>query len=155
MIVARLEDIPEPSRSNITVLECNRQDATPFVSGPPLSERRVAVVSSAALFPRDGIPFAPGSAEFRELPSWLPTSEILMSHVSINFDRTGWQRDINVVYPIERLRELASERVIGSVADVHFAVMGSTDPKLMQETADSIAARMKRDRIDAVLFSPV
>lgn len=97
----------------------------------------------------------PGSAEFRELPSWLKPDDILMSHVSINFDRTGWQRDINVVFPIDRLRELAAEGVIGSVADAHFSVMGSTDPELMEEAADSISARMMRDRIDAVLLSPV
>lgn len=153
--MARLEDIPQPTRDNVVALECTSLDARPFVSGPPLTERRVAILSSAALFPRGRAPFAPGSAEFRELAEALPTGDILMSHVSINFDRAGWQRDINVVYPIDRLRELANTGVIGSVADTHFSVMGSTDPKLMEETADSLSARMKRDRIDAVLFSPV
>jgi D-proline reductase (dithiol) PrdB len=153
--VARLEDIHQPTRDNIVALECTSLDARPFVVGGPLSERRVSILSTAALFPPSAAPFAPGSAEFRELPESLPNSDILMSHVSINFDRTGWQRDINVVYPIDRLRELAQAGAIGSVADVHFSVMGSTDPKLMVETADSISARMKRDRIDAVLLSPV
>ena len=153
--MARLEDIPQPTRDNVAALECSRVESDPFVAGPPLSQRKVAIVSSAALYPRGGKPFAPGSAEFSELPASLPLGDILMSHVSINYDRTGWQRDINVVYPIERLRELAEAGVIGSLADTNYSVMGSTDPKLMEETADSIAARMKRERIDAVLFSPV
>ena len=153
--MARLEDIPQPTRDNVMALECVTLDARPFVVGPPLAERRVAILSSAALFPRSDLPFMPGSAEFRELPVSLPAGDILMSHVSVNFDRTGWQRDINLVYPIDRLRELAAEGVIGSVGDMHFSVLGSTDPKLMEETADSISARMKRDRIDAVLLSPV
>lgn len=153
--MARLDDIPQPTRDNIIALECTSPDARPFVHGPPLAQRRVSILSSAALFPRAEAPFMPGSAEHRELPASLPTSDILMSHVSINYDRTGWQRDINVVYPIDRLRELAAEGVIGSVADVRFSVMGSTDPKLMRETADSVVARMQRDRIDAVLLSPV
>jgi D-proline reductase (dithiol) PrdB len=153
--LARIEDIPQPTRDNVVALECTSLEARPFVSGPPLSQRRVSIVSSAALFARGDAPFQPGSAEFRELPASLAADEILMSHVSINYDRTGWQRDINTIFPIDRLRELAAEGVIGSVADVNFSVMGSTDPKLMEETADSISARMKRDRIDAVLFSPV
>ena len=153
--MARLEDIPQPTRDNMPVLECTRLDAQPFVSGPPLSRRRVSILSTAALFPRSEPPFRPGSADFRVLPSSLDAGEILMSHVSINYDRTGWQRDINVVFPIDRLHELASEGIIGSVAAEHFSVMGSTDPNIMDESADSIAARMKRDRIDAVLLSPV
>jgi D-proline reductase (dithiol) PrdB len=153
--MARIEDVHQPTRDNVVALECTSLDARPFVSGPILSERRVAIVSSAALFPREGRPFAPGSAEFCELPSSQPAGDILMSHVSINFDRAGWQRDINVVYPIDRLRELADEGVIGSIGTKHFSVMGSTDPKLMTETAGSLSARLKRDGIDAVLFTPV
>jgi D-proline reductase (dithiol) PrdB len=64
-----------------------------------------------------------------------------MSHVSINHDRNGYRRDLNVIYPIDRLRELAEEGVIGSVADTHFSVMGSTDPAAMVASADGIAAR--------------
>jgi D-proline reductase (dithiol) PrdB len=113
------------------------------------------MVSSAALHRRGEPAFSAGSPEFRTLPAALPPSELLMSHISINFDRTGFVRDINVAYPIDRLHELADEGVIGGVADTHFSVMGSTDPKLMEETADSLAARMRRDAIDAVLLCPV
>ena len=153
--MARIEDIAQATREAVLALECTSSPNRPFVAGPPLSERRVSIVSSAALFQRGEAPFMPGSAEYRELPAQLAASDILMSHVSINYDRTGWQRDINTVYPVDRLRELAAEGVIGSAAASHFSVMGSTDPKVMAETADSISARMKKDRIDAVLFSPV
>lgn len=153
--MARIDDIPLPTRDGVIALECPIVDARPFVAGPPLSQRRVALVSSAALFPRGGAPFMPGSAEFRELPASLPADQILLSHVSINFDRTGWQRDINVVYPIDRLRQLAAAGAIGAIAATHYSVLGSTDPKLMAETADSVAARMKREGVDAVMLCPV
>lgn len=78
-----------------------------------------------------------------------------MSHISINFDRTGFQRDINTAYPIDRLRELAAEGVIGGVAATHYAVMGSTDPRTMAATADQIAGQLRQERIDAVLLTPV
>jgi len=40
-----------------------------------------------------------------------------MSYISVNFDRTGYQQDLDVVFPIERLGKMAAEKVIGSVAD--------------------------------------
>ena len=52
-------------------------------------------------------PFAFGSGEFRAVPSRRDTKDILISHVPINFDRAGFQRDINVVFPIDRLYDLA------------------------------------------------
>ncbi len=153
--MARTEDIPEPTQTAVLGLAIPSPDTHPWVAGPPLAKRRVAIVTSAALHHRDEAPFLPGSAEFRELPAAMPAADIRMSHVSINYDRSGFQRDINVAYPIDRLRELADDGTIGSVADSHFAVMGSTDPATMEETVSALVARFERDRIDAVLFSPV
>ena len=153
--MARLEDIPEPTRTAVDSIPCPAFETTPFVTGPELAGRRVAIVSSAALIRRGDKPFDFGSGEYRLVHGAWDTSDILMSHVSVNYDRQGWQRDINTIYPIDRLRELAQESVIGGVADTHFTVMGSTDPKLMEEAADSIVARMQRDRIGAILACPV
>jgi D-proline reductase (dithiol) PrdB len=153
--MARLEDIPEPTRTAVANLPCPAFDTTPFVSGPPLSERRVAIVSSAALIRRGDKPFAFGSGEYRAVPSAWSNNEILISHVSINFDRAGFQRDVNVVYPIDRLRELAAGGVIGGVADTHYAVMGSTDPAAMVDSADGIAAALLAEGCNAVVLAPV
>jgi D-proline reductase (dithiol) PrdB len=153
--LARLEDIPQPTRELIVALECSSLATRPFVAGPPLPKRRVAIISSAALFARSSTPFMRGATDFRELPASLPSGDILMSHVSISHDRTGWQRDINVVYPIDRLKELAAEGTIGSVATANYSVLGSTDPALMDETADAISTCLLRDGVDAVLLCPV
>jgi D-proline reductase (dithiol) PrdB len=153
--MARLENIPEPTRTVGANLLCPSFDTHPFVSGPALSKRRVAIVSSAALIHRGDKPFPFGSGEYRAVPGTWSNDEILMSHVSINFDRAGFQRDINVVYPIDRLRELAADGVIGSVASTHYAVMGSTDPAAMVESADGIAAALLADQCDAVILAPV
>lgn len=153
--MARFEDIPKPTQDGIAGADLPTIEGEPFVEGPPLSERRIAILTSAALFPRSGEPLLHNSGDYLELPSSLPHSDILMSHVSINFDRSGWQRDINVIYPIDRMRELAEEGIIGSVADVNFTVMGATDPTKMLESVESIAARVKRDQIDSVLLCPV
>ena len=153
--MARLEDIPEPTRSVVRDIACPSFDTTPFVSGPPLSARKVAIVSSAALIRRGDKPFAIGSSEFRAVPSSWPSNEILLSHVSINFDRAGFQRDANVVYPIDRLRELAVEGVIGGVTETHYTVMGSTDPAAMVAAADGMAAALLAEGCNAVVLAPV
>lgn len=153
--MARLEDIPQPTRDAVVAAPCPAFDSQPFNGGPALAQRRVAIVSSAALIRRGEKPFHFGSAECRFLPASIPASELLTSHVSINFDRAGFQRDLNVVYPIDRLRELAAEGVIGGVAETHFTVMGSTDPVGMVATADQIAGQLRQERIDSVLLSPV
>jgi D-proline reductase (dithiol) PrdB len=78
-----------------------------------------------------------------------------MSHISTNFDRTGFQQDWNVVFPLDRLRELAGEKVIGSVAAYHYSFMGATDPARLEVAARSLARIMKNDGVDAVLLVPV
>ena len=155
MFMARIEDIPQPTRDAVLSVPCPSYTTTPFVQGKPLAERRVAIVSSAALIRRGETPFPFGSGECRFLPASIDPADLLVSHVSINFDRAGFQRDINVVYPIDRLRELAAQGIIGGVADTHYTVMGSTDPAHMTEAAAQIAGQLLQERIDSVLLSPV
>lgn len=153
--MARTDDIPQPTRDVVLNLPCPVFDTTPFVPGPPLAQRRIAILSSAALIKRGDAPFPFGSGECRFISADTPSGDLLISHVSINFDRTGWQRDINVVYPIDRLRELAADGTIGGVADTHYTVMGSSDPAAMDEAVSQIAGQLKQERIDSVLLTPV
>lgn len=153
--MARLEDIPQPTRDNVANLACPAFDSHPFVGGPPLSRRRVAILSSAALIRRGDQPFTVGTGEARPIPASIPAEEQLISHVSINFDRSGFQRDRNIAFPIDRLRELAADGIIGSVAGTHYTVMGSTDPAEMAESVAQIAGLLRQDQVDAVLLTPV
>lgn len=153
--MARLDDIPQPTRDAVAALAIAEPDTAPWVTPRPLPECRIAMVTSAALHHRNDKPFPAGTAEFRELATSLAPADLLMTHISINFDRVGFQRDINVAYPIDRLKELAGEGRIGSVAPTHYSVMGSTDPATMATTADGIAARLRQEGVDAVILCPV
>jgi D-proline reductase (dithiol) PrdB len=151
--MARIEDIPQPARDTILALNCPAFPDTPWVEPTPLHESRIAILTTGAFHEKSEMPFSTGTAEFRALPTSLTNPAI--SHISINFDRSGMQRDINVAYPIDRLKELADEGKIGSVADTHYSVMGSTDPMIMTETADAISAHLKQNAVDALLLCPV
>ena len=78
-----------------------------------------------------------------------------MSHISVNFDRTGYQQDLNMVFPIERLNEMTAEKVIGSVADYNYLFMGATDPAEMAPLVRKIAGFLKEDHVNAVLLAPI
>ncbi len=78
-----------------------------------------------------------------------------MSHISINYDRTGFMQDLNVVLPLERLAEMAECGKIGSLAARHYSFMGATDPAEMENEAAQVAGMLKADQVDAVLLVPV
>lgn len=153
--MARLDDIAEPLRSHLLNLPCQGFDTQPWVEGPPLARRRVALVSTAGLQRRGDRPFAVGDGDYRVIPGDIPAGELVLSHVSTNFDRTGLQQDWNVVFPIDRLAELAAAGEIGSVADYHYSFMGASDPAAMAPAAQRLAGLLKADRVDAVLLLPV
>ena len=60
-----------------------------------------------------------------------------------------------MVFPLDRLRELADEGAIGSVAQTHYSFMGATDPMQMEPHARELAGRLKQDAVDAVILPPV
>jgi D-proline reductase (dithiol) PrdB len=78
-----------------------------------------------------------------------------MSHISTNFDRTGFLADHNVVFPIDRLKELARAGIVGEVASMHYAFMGASTPTAIERPARQLAGLLKKDQVDAVLLVPV
>ena len=151
----RLERLPAAMASRLAELECPEFATSPWVSGKPLSQRRVAIVSSAGLVVRGDRVFRGRDADYREIPATVHPTDLLCSHISINFDRTGFQEDWNVVFPLDRLKEMAAQRSIGSVAARHYSFMGATDPVHMVDGAAEVAAKLKADKVDAVLLTSV
>ena len=154
--MARLENMPEPQRSHIANTKLPVFDTDPWVDGPLLNMRRIAIVSTAGLHRRDDRPFTfePGD-NYRIIPGDTAANELIMSHVSTNFDRSGFQQDLNIVLPLDRLHELCETGHIGSVARFHYSFMGAMDPKDLEQSARKLAGLLKEDRVDGVLFVPV
>ena len=122
----------------------------------PLSEARVAIVTSAALHRPDQDRFSPVDASFRALDR--ADRNLVLGHWSPNFDHSGFQLDLNVVYPIDRLEELAGDGVIGDVAPRHFAFAGNqpeTVSEVRLDTGPACAAELLADAVDVVVLTPV
>lgn len=153
--MVRLSDMPEWERDYLLQLECPTFPKMAWVGGPPLDKRRIAIISTAGLQRRGDRPFMEGTADFRLIPGDLDGNDLVMSHISVNFDRTGFQEDHNVVFPIDRLKELAAKGEIGAVASYHYSFMGATDPRDMEKTVRHLAGLLKSDAVDTVLLVPV
>ena len=148
--MVRLNDLPPAQARRYPELECPSFETTPWVNGPPLSERRIA-----GLVVRGEKPFRGHDAEYRVIPSTTRPNQLLLSHISINLDRTGFEEDWNVVFPLDRLNELAADGTIGSVAATHYSFMGAADPNLMEGYAREVALLLKGASVDGVLLSSV
>jgi D-proline reductase (dithiol) PrdB len=132
-------------------------DGTPWTRPKPLPECRVAIVTTAGLRADGGHRWAQGDQGFVVLPG--DRRDLTLAHTSQNFDRTAVLEDLNVVYPIDRLAELADRGTIGSVASRHLAFMGAQrDHNLTTLRTDSgpaAADLLAADDVAVVLLTPV
>ena len=154
--MVRLSDLPKIERDHFLSKACPPFDTSPWAGGPPLAERRVAIITTAGLHQPGQEGFNFRDAAYRVIPGDTDGRDLIMSHSSVNFDRTGFQQDINVVFPIDRLRELEAAGVIGSLADYHYAFMGAyLEAGKYKDSAKEVAGLLKEDQVNAVLFCPV
>ena len=147
--------LPDIMQKNLKDLDCPVFDAKPWVNERPLSERRVALVSSAGIHRRSDKHFVGSDSSYRSIPGGVNPVDIVMSHVSVNFDRSAFQQDLNSILPIQHLEDLADKGVIGSVSPTHYSFMGATDPRNMADEAGQLAAIMGSDNVDTVVLLPV
>jgi D-proline reductase (dithiol) PrdB len=127
----------------------------------PLSQSKLALVSSAGFVLPDQPHFDEsikgGDPSFREIPSGVDVKTLVETHRSESFDHAGLQRDPNIGFPIERVRELAVSGRIGSVNHRHLSCMGSiTAPgRLIRDTAPPAVRLLVQDGVDVALLVPV
>lgn len=143
-------DVPEM----LLNLPCAEFPPTPKVKGGPLSARRIAIISTAGLMHRHDRPFSVGATDYRILDS-ESDEDILISHISTNFDRSGFVQDYNIAFPLDRLRTLAENGEIGSVARYHYSFMGATEPEKLQTVAGQLARVLHSDQVDGLLLVPI
>jgi D-proline reductase (dithiol) PrdB len=138
-----------------------QDDVVPWVPvKKPLSTSTVALVTTAGVHHRTQPPYdmhdPDGDPSFRELDFGLPLDSLMITHDY--YDHADADRDLNVVLPVVRLRELAAAGEIGAVARLGYGFMGHiTGPHLetlKRRTAPEVAARLKKARVDAVLLAP-
>lgn len=147
VIRARVADVPVPDF-----------DLPPITVAPPLPEAKVAIVTTAGLRPAGDIKlWQPTDSSFTVLPG--SARDLQLSHFSPNFDRTGFSADINVVYPADRLEEMADRGEIAAVAERNVSFMGAqtdaTFSTILLDTGPAAAKVLLEQEVDVVLLTPV
>ncbi|HEX8459622.1 MAG TPA: glycine/sarcosine/betaine reductase selenoprotein B family protein [Pyrinomonadaceae bacterium] len=129
---------------------------TPFER--ELARSNIALVTAAGVHLRDQEPFniadELGDLGFRIIPPEAAAAQLMVTHH--HYDHTDADADINVVFPLDVLRELETDKVIGGLARKHVGYMGYTmQLKAMYEgTAPEIANEIDRgSRADAVILT--
>ncbi|MDH5511081.1 MAG: glycine/betaine/sarcosine/D-proline family reductase selenoprotein B [Nitrospinota bacterium] len=136
-------------------------DQTPWAPfDKPLAEARIALLTTGGIHLRSDTPFdmtdSTGDPVMRVVPSATPVTEMMITHDY--YDHTDADSDINIVFPVERLREMVAEGVIGGVTERFFSFMGHIDqnhfPRFLEDQLPKVAAMLKEDGADAVLITP-
>ena len=132
-------------------------DRPAWTTPPPLNEARVASVTTAELR-TDGVTmWENGDESFTVIPHG--EKRLTLSHRSQNFDRAGFNSDVNVVLPMDRLDELVEHNIIGSAAPHHLSFMGAqrdhTLATVRLDTGPAAAQLLRDDAVDVVLLTPV
>jgi D-proline reductase (dithiol) PrdB len=136
-------------------IECPTFEETAFTRCKPLAECTVAIVTTASLHHADQPDFAGNDTSFRVLEG--SRRDLVLGHWSPNFDASGYTLDTNVVFPIDRLRELAASGRIGRVADRHLSFAGNQFElsTIRLDSGPAGAAMLRDDGVDVVIFTPV
>jgi D-proline reductase (dithiol) PrdB len=119
-----------------------------------LSESTFAIVTTAGVHLREQEPFSlDGDNSWREIPGDVDSSLLMVTHE--HYDHRHADQDINCVFPIDRLRELAADGVIKGVSNLHLGFMGYT--QLLKDFYERVAPEMARliehSQADAVLLT--
>jgi len=124
----------------------------------PVSASRVTFVSSAGVQLQGTLPFdvvhPVGDYSFRRVPSTAKPADLEIHQ--LKYPTADAHRDLNVIFPLERLQELAADGVIGELTPNVFSFIGyNMDPERLEWTlAEDIAEAVVADGAEAALLCP-
>ena len=156
----RLEALSEAQRKMLLNWPCPDNDDTPWTTmGKPLSESKVAMVTTSGIHLRKDAPFRSlkgGDTSYRIIPRDSDPADIIQSHTSIGFDRTTSYRDINISFPVDRLEELVQSGYIGELSNNYYSYMGAINDVtgLMEDSGPEVATKLLSEEVDVDLLVP-
>lgn len=157
-IATRFPSVAKPLIDSFTPLESKDIPWSPVTK--PLHQSRVALITTAGVHHRSQAPFnmsdPHGDPSYREIDASRPLSDLMITHDY--YDHRDADKDMNIVFPLNRLEEFETEQYIGEVAHRHYSFMGHiTGPHiavLVTQNAPKIARRLQADGTDIALLTP-
>lgn len=126
----------------------------------PLSECTVALVTTGGVHLKTDTPFdmhdKRGDPSYRRIPSTVSQDDLTITH--IYYDHRDADEDINLVLPLDVLRQCQMEGLIGPSAENFYGFMGHIEPPhvetLIDQTAKAVAQNLKQAQVDVVVLVP-
>ena len=134
------------------------ENAPMTILSKPLSECTVSLLTSGGISHQSREPFDPiAKNNFRldEIDSLSKGSEFEVN--DDYYDTRDAKRDLNVVFPLERLQELARDGFIGAVASrIWSGFMGRIYKRdyVIKEAAPRLAEELRKDGVDVFVLVP-
>lgn len=126
---------------------------TPF--DKELSSAIVTLVSATGVFAPDQEPFPsedPGDVSYRIIGADQAVEDLRIVHG--HYDHSEADADPNIVFPLQSLRELATDGVIAGVNDAHYSYGFTTRLReLYEQTFPEIADKIERSKTKLVLLT--
>ena len=119
----------------------------------PLPQARIAVLTTGGIHLADQQPFnVDGDWSYREIPLNTPLEDFRVAHT--HYDTTGVAEDVDAVFPIHRLQELAAEGMVGEAHSPTFSFMGYIYDVagLIEVSAPEVAQRLKDEEVDGAVI---
>lgn len=119
-----------------------------------LKDMSIALATAAGVHRRDQERFnLAGDSSWRKITNDTPSSELMVSHGG--YDNSDVNKDINCMFPIDRIHELAAEGFIRACAPVHAGFMGGggDQEKFKSKTGPEIAEMLRAEDVDAVILT--
>jgi len=124
--------------------------------GKPLSESTVGLIATGGIYVAGQVAFHyRDDVSFRIIDTATPTEELRATHFA--YDLTDARSDPNVVFPLDTLRELRDEGLVGGLSERAYACMGGiySARKVRDKLAPALAERIVADACDLALLVPV
>lgn len=120
----------------------------------PLSQAKVGLLSTSGAYALGQLAYHyKDDTSIRGIPSDTPTEDIRFSHITENY-LTNAKRDPNCILPLDTLRSLAKDGVVGALAERVFSCMGGvySQRRVREETAPAILEAFSDQQIDCALL---
>jgi len=126
----------------------------------PLSQCKVAIVTTSGVHHVHQDPFdmldKDGDPTFRVIEGATIGDGYQITHDY--YDHSDAEKDLNIIFPLERLQELQQEGLVGELAPRHYSFMGHIDghhiATLIGKSAKQVVEKLQQDAVDVVLLTP-
>ena len=113
----------------------------------------MAVIAIGGVHLRSDAPFDLNKeASFRAIPRNASSADLCITHET--YDRRDASRDLNLIFPLERLLELEAAGIIGRVADVHYGFGLVQDPRDLLPLGRQVGKLLAQAGVDLAVLVP-